>query len=189
LLEFLRQQSAIDELLTLSVKATPSQKLLDEYSVYLQEERVLSTETIGIYVPFARVLLTARGRDRKTIELASLRGANIIVFVQEQVKCLHLARAKMMVTALRSFLRYLLYSGAVKLDLAAAVPTVANWSMASIPRAISVEHARAALASCNRLSAVGSRAMQFYCCWPDWVCAQAKSSRSNWRISIGITEF
>jgi integrase/recombinase XerD len=157
LLDFLRQQRAIEELPTLSVEVTPSQMLLDEYTVYLQQERVLSTETIDIYVPFARVFLTARGRDRKKLQLASLHAADVIEFVREQVKCLHLARAKMMVTALRSFLRYLLYSGAVKRDLAAAVPTVAHWSMASIPRAISVEHAQAALASCNRQSAVGSR--------------------------------
>jgi integrase/recombinase XerD len=157
LLDFLRQQGAIVELPTVAVEVTPERRLLDEYTVYLQQERGLSAETIGIYVPFARVFLTACLRDRKKIQLASLRAANVIEFVQEQVKCLHLARAKMMVTALRSFLRYLLYCGAVKRDLAAAVPTVANWSMASIPRAISVEHAQAALASCNRRRAVGSR--------------------------------
>ena len=157
LLDFLRQQGAIVELPTVAVEVTPDRRLLDEYTVYLQQERVLSAETIDIYVPFARVFLTACFPDRKKIQLASLRAANVIAFVQEQVRCLHLARAKMMVTALRSFLRYLLYCGAVKCDLAAAVPTVANWSMASIPRAISVEHAQAALASCNRQSAVGSR--------------------------------
>ena len=157
LLEFLRQQGAIEELPTVSVEVTPNQQLLDGYAVYLQQERVLSAETIGIYVPFARVFLRACFRDLKKIRLTSLRAANVIAFVQGQVKSLHLVRAKMMVTALRSFLRYLLYCGAVKRDLAAAVPTVANWSMASIPRAISVENAQAALASCNRQSAIGSR--------------------------------
>ncbi len=157
LLDFLRHQGAIEELPIVSVEAKPYQQLLDKYTVYLQQERVLSAESIDTYVPFARVFLRACFRDRKQIQLASLRAANVIAFVQGQVKCLHLARAKMMVTALRSFLRYLLYCGAVKRDLAAAVPTVANWSMASIPRAISVEHAQAALASCNRLSATGSR--------------------------------
>jgi integrase/recombinase XerD len=125
--------------------------------VYLQRERVLSGETVDIYALFARVFLTACFPDRKKMQLTSLRAANVIAFVQEQVKLLHLARAKMMVTALRSFLRYLLYCGAVKCDLAAAVPTVANWSMATVPRAIAVEHAQAALASCNRQSAVGFR--------------------------------
>jgi integrase/recombinase XerD len=157
MLDFLRQQGAIAKLPTVAIAVTPDRQLLDEYTVYLQQERGLSAETIDTYVPFARVFLTSCFRDRKKIQLASLRAANVIAFVQEQVKCLRLARAKMMITALRSFLRYLHYCGAGKCDLAAAVPTVANWSMASIPRAISVEHAQAALASCNRQSAVGSR--------------------------------
>ncbi len=157
LLDFLRHQGAIEELPIVAVEVKPYQQLLDKYTVYLQQERVLSAESINTYVPFAKVFLSACFRDRKQIQLASLRAADVITFVQRQVKCLHLARAKMMVTALRSFLRYLLYCGAVKRDLAAAVPTVANWSMASIPRAISVEHAQAALASCNRQSATGSR--------------------------------
>jgi integrase/recombinase XerD len=157
LLDLLRHQGAIEQLPTVSVEVKPNQQLLDEYTVYLRQERVLSAESVDIYVPFARVFLRACFRDLKQIQLASLRAANVIAFVQQQVRCLHLARAKMMVTALRSFLRYLLYCGAVKRDLAAAVPTVANWSMASIPRAISVEHAKAALASCNRRSAIGSR--------------------------------
>jgi len=157
MLDFLRQQGAIAELPTVAIKVTPYRQVLDEYTVYLQRERVLSGETVDIYALFARVFLTACFPDRKKMQLTSLRAANVIAFVQEQVKLLHLARAKMMVTALRSFLRYLLYCGAVKCDLAAAVPTVANWSMATVPRAIAVEHAQAALASCNRQSAVGFR--------------------------------
>jgi integrase/recombinase XerD len=156
-LDFLRHQGAIDELQRVPVEAKPFQQLLDKYTVYLQQERVLSTESVETYVPFAEVFLRVCFRDRKQIHLGSLRAAHVIAYVQGQVKCLHLARAKMMVTALRSFLRYLLYCGAVTRDLAAAVPTVANWSMASIPRAISVEHAHAALASCDRQRATGSR--------------------------------
>jgi hypothetical protein len=36
--------------------------------------------------------------------------------------------------SLRSFLQYARYRGDVELDLASAVPAVANWSMSSIPR-------------------------------------------------------
>jgi integrase/recombinase XerD len=58
---------------------------------------------------------------------------------------------------LRSFLHYARYLGEVTLDLAAAVPIVANWSMTSIPRAISAEHVRQLLASIDRRTAVGRR--------------------------------
>jgi site-specific recombinase XerD len=42
-------------------------------------------------------------------------------------------------------------------DLAAAVPIVANWSMASIPRAIGAEQVRRLLASIDRHTAIGRR--------------------------------
>jgi site-specific recombinase XerD len=62
-----------------------------------------------------------------------------------------------MTCALRSFLRYARYRGEVTLDLAAAVPIVANWSMTSIPRAISTDHVRQLLASIDRRTPIGRR--------------------------------
>ena len=62
-----------------------------------------------------------------------------------------------MTTALRSFLRYARYLGEVTLDLAAAVPIVANWSMTSIPRAISANQVSQLLASIDRSTAIGRR--------------------------------
>ncbi len=74
----------------------------------------------------------------------------------------HVVRA-----ALRSFLNYLRYRGDVTINLSAAVPRVANWSMPSISRSIAPSHLRRVLASCNRRSAVGSRDYAIYCCSPD----------------------
>jgi site-specific recombinase XerC len=62
-----------------------------------------------------------------------------------------------MTSALRSFLHYARFLGEITLDLAAAVPIVANWSMTSIPRAISAEHVRQLLISIDRRTAVGRR--------------------------------
>jgi integrase len=62
-----------------------------------------------------------------------------------------------MTSALRSFLRYLRYCGEVVLDLAAAVPLVPNWSMPSIPRAISADQVDQLLASIDRRTATGRR--------------------------------
>ena len=52
---------------------------------------------------------------------------------------------------LRSFLRYVRYRGDITLDLAAAVPVVANWSMPSIPR----ESQQTRLGSCWLVSIDG----------------------------------
>ena len=78
-------------------------------------------------------------------------------FVQRQAPRLHPKRAKLLTTALRSFLKYACYLGKAKLDLAAAVPIVANWSMSSIPRAIAADQVRQLLASIDRCTAIGCR--------------------------------
>ena len=55
------------------------------------------------------------------------------------------ASAKHIVTALRSFFRFARYRDYIYTDLAAAVPSVAGWSMASIPRAMPADCVRVLL--------------------------------------------
>jgi site-specific recombinase XerD len=122
----------------------------------LLEVRALARPTIINYVPFIRSFLEDRfGHGRVT--LSRLCAGDVVGFVQRQAPRLHLKRAKLMTTALRSFLRYARYLGEVRLDLAAAVPVVANWSMSSIPRGISAEQVRQLLASIDRSTALGRR--------------------------------
>jgi len=118
--------------------------------------RVLADATIAYYVPFVRRFLMDRfGKGRVT--LSRLAADDVVRFVQRQAARLHVKRAKQLTTALRSFLRYARYRGDIALDLAAGVPTVANWSMTSIPRAISADAVRQLLASVSRRTAVGRR--------------------------------
>lgn len=138
------------------IDVTPVQRLLDEYALYLRQERVLALPTRVNYLRFIRSFLTKRfGRGR--LRLAVLCAADVVRFVQRQAAHLSPKVAKLVTTALRSFLRYAHYRGHIAVDLAAAVPAVANWSMASIPRSIEPDHVRRVLASCNRQSAVGRR--------------------------------
>jgi len=107
-------------------------------------------------VPFIRDFLTGRlGNGR--VGLSRLCASDVVRFVQRHAPRLHLKRAKLLTSALRSFLRYARYRGDIALDLAAAVPSVANWSMTSIPRAIPAESVRQLLASISRRTAVGRR--------------------------------
>ncbi|MGH7462584.1 MAG: site-specific integrase, partial [Longimicrobiales bacterium] len=129
-------------------RLTPIESCTLAYIEYLHEARALSKATIVYYVPFIR--------DRP-IRLSRLRAGDVVSFVQCQALRLHLKRAKLMTTALRSFLRYACFRGDMTLDLAAAVPVVANWSMTSLPRAIGTDQVRQLLASINRSTAVGRR--------------------------------
>ena len=116
-------------------RLTPAERCAQAYAQYLREARALARATIVNYVPFIRGFLTDRFGDGP-VRLSRLSAGDVVRFVQRQAPRLHLKRAKLLTTALRSFLRYARYRGEVTLDLAAAVPIVANWSMPSIPRAI-----------------------------------------------------
>jgi site-specific recombinase XerD len=122
----------------------------------LRQERRLAEPTITYYGAFVREFLADRFSPHR-VTLGRLAASDIVRFVQRRVSGLHRKRAKLLTTALRAFLRYARYRGAITHDLEAAVPTVANWTMASIPRAIPVESVRRLLASINRQTARGRR--------------------------------
>jgi integrase/recombinase XerD len=137
-------------------RPTSVERCAQSYEQYLRETRALAIATIAYYVPFVRAFLEDCFGDGRVM-LSRLCAGDVIRFVQRQLPTLHLGRAKLMTAALRSFLRYARYRGNIKLDLAAAVPTVANWSMPAIPRAISAEQTRQLLASIDRQTRVGRR--------------------------------
>lgn len=154
LLDLLRQAGAIAE--AVPIAKTPAQQCTDEFGLYLLQERALASTTVTYYREFVSRFL----RDRFAggpVALAALDAADVIGFVQRQAGSLHPKRAKLMTTALRSFLHYARYRGDLILDLAAAVPTVAHWSMASLPRSLPPDHVERVLAQCDRQTVIGRR--------------------------------
>ncbi|WP_144160547.1 tyrosine-type recombinase/integrase [Paraburkholderia sp. BCC1885] len=116
----------------------------------------LAETTIAYYSTFATDFLQDRFGDGR-VNLSRLRASDVIRFVQLKAQRLHLKRAKLMTTALRSFLRYARYRGDMVPDLADFVPVVANWSMPSIPRAIAPDQIRQLLSSIDRRTGMGLR--------------------------------
>jgi site-specific recombinase XerD len=62
-----------------------------------------------------------------------------------------------MTTALRVFFRFAQQRGDLTTDLAAAVPSVAHWSLAAIPQALTPDQVARVLASCDTQTAIGRR--------------------------------
>ena len=155
-IEFLRRERAIPAETLPTRQLTPAERCVQAYKQYLREERVLAEATIVNYAPFVGQFLEHRF-GAGPVRLSSLRAMDVVQFVQQQARHLHLKRAKLLTTALRSFFQYARYRGKIQLDLAAVVPCVANWSMPSIPRGITPDQVRRLLSHIDRRTAVGRR--------------------------------
>lgn len=156
LLDFLRSVGAIPEDVENECQPSPVELHLQAYESYLRDARALNRQTIVNYRPVIRDFLHFRFSDG-AVSLAELRAVDVTDFVQKRTSRLNIRRAKIMTTALRSFLSYVRYNGDITSDLAAAVPIVANWRLSSIPRAISRDDATRLLASIDRRTPIGCR--------------------------------
>jgi len=153
---YLRGRRAIPPEKAATLPIVPADGCAGGYARYLRQDRALCRSTIINYVPFVRDFLKDRFGDG-AVHLSCLTAKDVMTFVQGRARGLHVKRAKLMTTALRSFFQYARMRGEITLDLVAAVPIVASWSMASIPRAIAAEQTQKLLASIDRKSAMGRR--------------------------------
>jgi integrase/recombinase XerD len=157
LMAFLRRSGAVEpQPPILRAEASQIDRVVDAFSEHLLHAQALSPATCRQYTPFAKQFLTERFAG-SSVELGELAAGDVVGFIQRQSSRLSPARAKCATIAMRSFLRYLRMRGEVLIDLAAAVPTVPNWSMTAIPRAIALDHLQAVLDRCRRDTPAGCR--------------------------------
>jgi integrase/recombinase XerD len=115
------------------VPLSHKQRLIRKYERYLLEERGLAKATVGNYVAVVDHFLSTRFH-RRPLNFFRLRAPDITGFVQHRVHKLRPKRADLLLTGLRSFLRYLQHQGKIRTDLALCVPSVARWSFAEVPK-------------------------------------------------------
>ena len=156
LMNFLRREGATPTEVVVVRERSPFDRTANEYAVYLRESRALAKATVVNYVPFVRDFLRHRFGNGP-VELSRLSANDVVRFVRREAPRLHRKRAKLMTTALRSFLSYARYCGEIDVDLVGAVPIVPNWSMTTIPRAIAPDQVHQLLASIDRRTGTGRR--------------------------------
>jgi len=137
-----------------AVACTPTELLLEDYRRYLASERGLADRTVAAYVGTAWLFLSELPAG---FDLEQLTAERVTAFVVEQCRQRRVAAAKVLVTGLRSLLRYLFLAGYTPRQLASAVPTASGWAGGSLPQALGAETVAALLASCDRQAAVGRR--------------------------------
>ena len=134
----------------------PAAELMERYRAYLVTERALALGTVVGYLHVARLFVAGRPQV-EGLGLATLVPGEVIAFVESECRARSAGSAKYIVTGLRSFLRFCYLEGVSPRALAGAVPAVAHWKLAELPKALTRRQVAALLASCDRHTAFGRR--------------------------------
>jgi site-specific recombinase XerD len=155
LLQHLRQIGVIPAP-TPAIDATELSRVAQRFGGYLAQERGLSSATVINYLPEVRRFLSWRFAAG-AIHLGELRVPDVTRFVSRHAHAFSPGRVKLILTALRSFFRFLRLRGDTALDLASSVLSVADWRLARVPQWIPAAQVKEILHHCDRQTRVGQR--------------------------------
>ncbi len=130
--------------------------LKSRYGQYLKKERGLTETTVIRYQGTIDRFLAERF-EGKSLQLEVLTPSDITDFVRSRAHSVSPSGASLIVTALRSFLRFLFQHGEIPTNLAACVPSVARWRQDSVPRYLNAEQVNRLLKACDRHTSTGRR--------------------------------
>jgi site-specific recombinase XerD len=126
--------------------------LLSAFCQWMHQQRGTCDVTLYHYSVYIRELLRRLGENPTRFDARRLRA-----FVLEKSRSCGWTVAQQCTTALRMFLRFLIAEGQCAVGLDAAIPTLAHWRLASLPRYLPPEDVERLIASCDRASAIGRR--------------------------------
>jgi site-specific recombinase XerD len=126
--------------------------LLTEFCTWMRQQRGTCPATLANYRGPIRDVLRQLGEVPSRWDVHRLRAC-----VVEKSRTSGWAAAKQCTTALRMFLRCLIAGGHCAVGFDAAIPTVAHWRLAALPRYFQPAEVERVIASCDRTTAVGRR--------------------------------
>lgn len=138
-----------------ATSATPAEDLLEHYRVYLVKERGLAAATVASDLHVARLFLATRPQA-PGLGL-TLCASEVIDFAVKECRHRSVGSANYVATGLRALLRFCYLEGRTARPLADAVPTVASWRLAALPKALDPDDVAALLKSCDRRTSFGRR--------------------------------
>lgn len=126
--------------------------LLIAFRDWMRRLRGTCESTLENYAVHLRELLRRVGPEPTTLDARCLRE-----FVLESSHTCGWAAAKKRTTALRMFVRFLIAEGKCDSGLTGAIPVIAHWRLASLPRYLPADDIERLIASCSATTPVGKR--------------------------------
>lgn len=118
--------------------------LVTAFCDWFRTHRGVKEPTLRHYARGATDLLWTLGEDVNQWNAQAVRN-----FLLERARQCGTPTTQKLITSLRAFLRFLSFCGECRDDLALAIPAVAHWRLARLPRCLSVEEVERLIAGCN----------------------------------------
>lgn len=118
--------------------------LVSSFATWYQRHRGIAQPTVRLYSRGATELLAALGKDVRTWSPQDLR-----TFLLDHAKWSGTETTQKLITSVRAFLRYLSFCGEARPDLDRAIPAIAHWRLASLPRCLSADELKRLIAACD----------------------------------------
>jgi len=118
--------------------------LVAAFRHWFQTHRGATASTLRLYTRDASDVLRALGENVGQWNAGTVRD-----YVLERASRCGVSTTQHLITSLRAFLRYLNFTGACQDDLAFAIPAIAHWRLATLPRCLSAEELDRLIAACD----------------------------------------
>lgn len=130
----------------------PDPVWLSAFCQWMRRQRGTTDATLNHYSIYLRELLQRLGGEPSRFDAHQLRA-----FILEKSRSCGPTVVKKCAVALRMFLRFLIAEGQCAAGLDAAIPVMAQWRLASLPRYLQPKDVERLIASCDRDTAIGRR--------------------------------
>ncbi|MCU1493657.1 MAG: integrase [Acidimicrobiaceae bacterium] len=131
-------------------------ELLECFRRWCVAQRGLTSTTSDAYARYVATFL-ARWRPDAQFVIADLDGAGILITIRAAAEMMPSPSLRCMVTALRSFLRFLHATGRTGTSLVSAVPALKAWPRTTLPSVLPAGEARLLVAACDPSTVRGRR--------------------------------
>jgi integrase/recombinase XerD len=126
--------------------------LFVEFCDWMRRHQGTRETTLETYRRTIVDALSTLGTATHDFNAAALR-----TFVLDRTRRHGRCQAKVIITALRAFVRYLMASGRCQAGLDAAIPSVAGWRLSALPRYLPTADVERILSACDTTTVAGAR--------------------------------
>jgi site-specific recombinase XerD len=146
-LTYLRELGVVESA-DVDARRPAERPLLDAFRRFMSEHRGLADSTTNLYLRIIARFLDMTDGDSTRWNAGEIRGF-VLGYKHRQLKNV--------ASALRAFLRYLIAEGRCPAALEGAIPKVASWRLATLPRYLPASDVERIIAACDPATPVGCR--------------------------------